>query len=74
MPRRNVNAEAIRWPTSPAFDDQIAASLHNLTREVRQAAWEQQETPPLGRDEVSTAPNLLATDRRAATAHHDRGF
>lgn len=72
MPRRNLNGDLPRRPASPAFDEEVAASLQRLGQEVRKAARQKQETPGTGIPEGLTAPNLGRVDRRAASAHHDR--
>jgi hypothetical protein len=47
-----------------------AASLHAPALPSREGAG-QQETPEVGASEVSTTPDLLRTDRRAARAQSD---
>jgi len=52
-------------------DDDLAASLRALAREVREAGQQKQEPTEIGVSMGSTAPRSGCTDGRAASAQSD---
>ena len=68
---RLVNVASVRHRAQVRKIHAVAASLHPPESRSGQSGRTKQETPQIAVREVSTAPDQVASDRRAASAQSD---